>query len=920
MRHDGDQTACLDDEDVVLLLDGTLAAGLQDEALRHLDGCEACRHLVALSAREDDTSQDTNSGVHPAPIMRSGATVSRYVILQCVGVGGMGVVYAAYDPELDRKVAIKMMWPSTSRRELVLREAQAMARLRHANVVAVHDIGIADAQMFVVMEFVRGTTVGRWLTGGAKPWRTVMDVFRQAGRGLAAAHTAGLVHRDFKPDNVLIDDAGHVLVTDFGLARPADAAAARPADGMRAGRTTGSVAVGGGTPAYMAPEQLEGGAVDPRGDIYSFCVSLYEGLYGERPFEGQTVGELRKNMAGGRPREPPRGARVPAWVREVVLRGLYRDPAQRHESMNALLSALARDPTRTRAGAVAAAALALVLTALAAGRLVGKTERRAREAASSDHAADFEFRPIHPRRLTFGDECEEFPSFTPDGKQLVFDVTTGKTSAIAVVPVGGGEQRLITHPRGWDFAAAVSPNGKDIAFLRATDEGGVGTWIGTIDGGEPTLLASGQVRPSFSPDGRAVWAGEHQHPTRYDLASHRAERHVDSPPRAMAPLGRELGDGRYVVAYPQGNGAVDTGLAIFDRDGAMRWLVTTELTEVLAVAPDGRHAISARRTEADHLELFAARLDGSGTVALPTTDVTASEGLSFSPDGRAVAWSTCRAHAAVARVTTGGALERLHDRVEWQETAVAAVPQSQKLVVVSTRTGLSSAWLLDGEGKEVPRELDARSATPPTTMAVSPDGTLAAMQLGAGIALVPLDGSKAHGLTDSPGDTHPSFMRDGRTVLFARTLADSRTRVFAVSVQGGESRPFLEPGSVAPEASPADDRVVFLMSQGGPETLPMVIDKPGRRPRPLSAALKVGRYQSPSFSPAGDRVALLVGPNTIVEVDVTTGKTLRTVDAGGSMLESCVYGSSSLLVARSQFTGNLWLADLATDAGTTARP
>jgi serine/threonine protein kinase len=258
----------------------------------------------------------------------------------------MGIVYAAYDPQLDRKVAIKMMRPSgaastAEQRERVRREAKAMARLTHPNVVAFHGILMTDAHLCVVMEFVRGTTLSRWLTREPRSWREVVDVFRAAGRGLAAAHGVGLVHRDFKPDNVLIDESGRALVTDFGLACPVDAGGSA-ADAAKSSFTHG------GTPAYMAPEQLGGGAIDPRSDVFSFSVALYEALYKERPFAGDTVGELRRAIRAGRVREPPRDTAVPAWVRMVVLHGMEAERSKRPASMPAILAALARDPAKLR--------------------------------------------------------------------------------------------------------------------------------------------------------------------------------------------------------------------------------------------------------------------------------------------------------------------------------------------------------------------------------------------------------------------------------------------------------------------------------------------------------------------------------------------------------------------------------------------
>jgi serine/threonine protein kinase len=243
------------------------------------------------------SGQPTQSPLpEPEPLAR-GTQVGRYVLLDAVGSGGMGVVYAAYDPELDRKVAIKLLRfdrlgsEAGERDRLRLqREAQAIARLSHPNVVHVYDVGTFGDQVFVAMEFVAGRTLRQWAEEEPRPWREVVDRFALAGRGLAAAHAAGLIHRDFKPDNVLLGDDGRVRVVDFGLARPAGQQPAPEGERTPSGGTLAhpltewGVVVG--TPAYMAPEQLRGEASDERSDQLSFCVSLYETLYGERPFPG----------------------------------------------------------------------------------------------------------------------------------------------------------------------------------------------------------------------------------------------------------------------------------------------------------------------------------------------------------------------------------------------------------------------------------------------------------------------------------------------------------------------------------------------------------------------------------------------------------------------------------------------------------
>ncbi|MFL6293562.1 MAG: serine/threonine-protein kinase, partial [Thermoanaerobaculia bacterium] len=314
-----------------------------------------------------------------AGALERGTVVGRYLILDWVGEGGMGVVYAAHDPELDRKVALKLLRPDRTgaaaeeHRLRLQREAQAIARLSHPNVVAVYDAGTLGEQVFVAMEFVEGKTLRQWLSEGARPWEEIVKVFAAAGQGLAAAHDAGLVHRDFKPDNVLMGQDGRIKVADFGLARPMGELAgdAPPESGSGSGGLLASPLTQWGmvlgTPVYMAPEQLRGVAADARSDQFSFCVSLYEALYGERPFPGGNPREIAEAVTRGSVREEPQGSRVPARLRALLLRGLSRDPELRFSSMEELLHELGRDPSARRKKWLAAAAVFLVAGALFGG-------------------------------------------------------------------------------------------------------------------------------------------------------------------------------------------------------------------------------------------------------------------------------------------------------------------------------------------------------------------------------------------------------------------------------------------------------------------------------------------------------------------------------------------------------------------------
>ncbi|HYO56202.1 serine/threonine-protein kinase [Archangium sp.] len=302
----------------------------------------------------------------------------RYTVLNPLGRGGMGEVVAAYDSRLDRRVALKLLHRdgdiSQSQDDLearMLREAQAMARLSHPNVVAIYDVGtLEDGSIFIAMEMVEGQTLRRWSDQTPRTWRETLEVYLAAGRGLAAAHEAGLVHRDFKPENVLVGKDGRVRVTDFGLAR-ADSAPAAPSDTpppLPPGALDNPLTLQGmllGTPRYMAPELLRAGPADARSDLFAFCVALYEALYRQHPFSGATQAESTQAQLEGRVKPPPAHTDVPAWVARTLVGGLQADPARRPASMQKLVAALEDDPEARRRARRRVVALTALVTGLA---------------------------------------------------------------------------------------------------------------------------------------------------------------------------------------------------------------------------------------------------------------------------------------------------------------------------------------------------------------------------------------------------------------------------------------------------------------------------------------------------------------------------------------------------------------------------
>ena len=378
---------------------GRLPAAEAAEVERHLQTCEACRALTP-----------TEAGAAPAgaPLdLRPGQRLGRYVVLWELGRGGMGAVYAAFDPQLDRKVALKLLLPDDAddparaerARTRLLREAQALARVSHPNTVAVHDAGTHEGRVFLALEHLSGRTLKTWVKERPRSWREVVAVLRQAGEGLQAVHAAGLVHRDFKPGNVLVTAEGKAKVLDFGLARLAVPTAAEPGDDEPAAGPLGDeltqVGVLCGTPGYLAPELLAGGAPTPATDQFAFGVTLYQCLFGQRPFGRAALPRDIARIQAGMPPVPPTGAAPPPWVQAVVRRCLAPEARDRFPDLAAALAALDADPARRhrrwlRRVSVTLAVLAALVFAWRHGEGPGcPTEAATREAVlpAGAHAA-----------------------------------------------------------------------------------------------------------------------------------------------------------------------------------------------------------------------------------------------------------------------------------------------------------------------------------------------------------------------------------------------------------------------------------------------------------------------------------------------------------------------------------------------------
>ncbi len=407
-----------------------------------------------LAAGSGMSARKVERGKH----LVSGSRIARFVVSGELGAGGMGVVYAAYDPTLDRKVAIKMLHEGISgtHRERLEREARAMAKLSHPNVVAVHEVGDFGARLFVAMEYVDGLTLRSWLSQKKPDRQEILRVMREAGQGLAAAHAAGMVHRDFKPDNVLVGKDGRVRVSDFGLVTPlgkdqleeviVDETSPRVSPNA-ALTMVGTVM---GTPLYMAPEQHSGKVTDHRADQFSFCVTLWEALYQKTPYSAPSYEALVQNVNSGRLQSPPKGIEGPSWLRAVLTRGLSTTPEERYASMEELLAALAKDPWQLRRR-LALGAGGVAVAAAAALALASKQDAKAQPCRDLGAAVESVWNPEKRAAIH-----QAFLASHADGAEEIWQRIDGELDRYAVDWRRLREQSCLTTSERGDTAAQFS--------------------------------------------------------------------------------------------------------------------------------------------------------------------------------------------------------------------------------------------------------------------------------------------------------------------------------------------------------------------------------------------------------------------------------------------------------------------------------
>jgi Tol biopolymer transport system component len=776
-----------------------------------------------------------------------GSVISRFEVLERLGEGGMGVVWKANDKLLDRLVALKVLPPDMvadpERKRRFVQEAKAASALNHPNIITIYDIAHEDGIDFIVMEYVRGTTMDRLIPAKGLRTAEMLKYAIQIADALAKAHTAGIVHRDLKPANIMVSEEGHVKVLDFGLAKLTEAISTSGDDAtqtIREQSTEGTIA---GTVYYMSPEQAEGKKVDARSDIFAFGAVLYEMVTGKRAFQGDTRMSTLATILHHDPQSVSAiSPGVPRDLEKVITRCLRKDPARRFQHVDDLKVALVelqedKDagvlptqpvPQRRRANPwVAVLGLALAIGVPAAWWY------------GSQNARPTYYGPVRPLTTYPGIEIE--PALSPDGNQVAFawNGPNQDNFDIYVRLVDGGPPLRLTNDPGPDRSPAWSPDGRRLAFLRDNYV----FLIPALGGVERKLLhfprwtlEAGAASLCWSPDGRLLafngWDGDSP-PAIWIASVESGEYHRAStlPKGYFGELSPAFSPDGHTLAFIRGRDTYSRAVILqkLNPDGTIQGREREatgydQRIEELTWQPDGRGLILTIRLGGDRTGLF--RMPLSGTPQPLPLDSESLHSPSLSRTGNRLAYEKRRVDTNLYRMDGPGPdggpkpLDQCHVSVVVDSTAMdrnlMLSPDARRLAFISDRTGFYEIYVANADGSSQV----ALTAMGPTSLGSprwSPDGQTIAFdryENGHGsIYTIGAEGGKPRRITgDAIRDIRPSFSHDGKWIYFCSTRSGP-LEVWKIPAGGGTPQQLTHGSGIEPFESPDGKLLYFVRNQ-----------------------------------------------------------------------------------------------------------
>src|SRR5262245_9572781 len=798
-------------------------------------------------------------------MLSPGTRLGAYELIGPLGTGGMGEVYRARDTRLGRDVALKVLPPhlasDPSRLARFEQEARHVASLNHPNIVAVFDFGKHGDIAYMVTELVDGTT----LRAASFPVRKIVEIGAQIADALAAAHGAGVTHRDIKPDNVMVTTQGRVKLLDFGVAKVASQLAA---DSMTIPQTgVGSVV---GTVGYMAPEQVHTGTVDSRTDIFSVGVLLYELLAGSPPFAGDTAPEIMAATLKADPPELP--AKVPDGIQRIVRRCLEKNPEERFQSARDLSFALrqltgssltaetagSHSSTSRRSRAWLVAAVGFGLGVVAAGALVQRWS--ARQDATVDS--------IELMRLTADRRTELSPAFAPDGRSLASLRVAGTGTEVLVRSMGSQDPVVVARSNSTLSSPVWSSDGNQVCYTDLHRE----LWCVGAAGGSPRRVLEDATLPRMAPNGRDIYFIRvfQQQPWLYKSSAEGEPVRVGQTglPTQLTTLSPVSPDGLSLVF------AARSELWIVSLpDGTRRPLSSTEdvHTHSIAWLPDSQHIVIVE----EMTTLIGSRIVIEDTRSrarrLVLTTADNIEGVATSADGTRIVYSGGPVERDVMEYTSEGKFLRPVAATSILEGLPAWSPKGDRFVYRAGGPGQSdSLWVGDGASPATLVQRLASNATSKTP--ISPDGGRIAFRDGNGIQVVSISGGRAiRVLTDADVSPGLCWSPDGDWIWFS----EGPLRIGRIPSGGGQPVFIESKPAILKDCSP-DLRWILRSRQNGY----VLTSADGKSERPVGdPGVYDARGDNPAqFSGNGKQLYLLRQDQRTIDVlDVVSGQKLRAI-------------------------------------------